>query len=119
MPDVLVCGPDHDLAESWAQLMDGNGRSAEVVEVGRQDVRKLLSASFKAAIVGVSATDEESLEVISVAHEVNPHLPVVAIADGESLELERQVRMRKIFYYLIQPVDAEELSAVVDRALGQ
>ena len=32
--------------------------------------------------------------------------------------MQREVRSRKVFYYLVEPVEPEELRAVVDRAVA-
>lgn len=118
MPDVLICDPDRKHAETWAQPIVACGYSVAFVESGNQAVQRLLADSFGMLFVSVHPEDDDGLDTISLVHDLEDGLPVVAVAQGESLDLQREVRSRKVFYYLVQPVDPEELGAVVGRALA-
>ena len=118
MPDVLICERDRSVAQSWAELLAADGRTVDVAEPVKVAVEEALSESCGMVVVTVSPRDDEGLELIPAVHEVDPKMPVVAVGETESLELEREARIRKVFYYLVQPVEPDELKAVVGRALG-
>jgi DNA-binding NtrC family response regulator len=118
MPDVLICDPDREHAETWTRPIAASGYSLELVESSSRAVQRLLSEPCGMLLVSVSPGDDDGLDTISVVHNIDSNLPVVAVAKGESLDLQREVRSRKVFYYLVQPVDSEELEAVVGRALA-
>ena len=118
MPDVLICDRDRTQAETWAHPIAASGHTIDFVESSSRAVQRVLAEPCGVVFVSVSLSDEEGLDTISVVHDLDSQLPVVAVAERESLDLEREARLRKVFYYLVQPVDAEELEAVVGRALA-
>lgn len=115
MPDVLICDQDRSSADSIKTFLIGCGYTIEVSNVGSRAVQKLLSRPFGVVMLGVH--DAEALEMIPVIHQIDRELPIVAIGDEESLEMERKVRLEKVFYYMVRPVDLDELKEVVCRAL--
>ncbi len=66
-----------------------------------------------AVFLGVGHKTLEHLDVIPVIHAARPDLPVIVIAEEDSLELERKARQKSIFYYLVHPVDPSEIEAVL------
>lgn len=70
-----------------------------------------------AVILGVAAGDLERLDLIAVLRAARAALPVIVIADADSLELERRARQKSIFYYLVHPLDRAEVEAVIKDVL--
>jgi len=75
-------------------------------------VRGVLSLAPVAVVLGVHVGSD--LESIEMVHVVDRTLPVIAVADEDSIELERRAREARIFYYLVEPVQKEEFAAVID-----
>jgi DNA-binding NtrC family response regulator len=70
-----------------------------------------------AVFIGIGRRRSKTLEVIPVIHTAREGLPVIVIADEDSLDLERRARSRSVFYYLVHPVDAVEVEAVLKDVL--
>lgn len=70
-----------------------------------------------AVFLGVGQKTLEHLDVIPVIQAARPDLPVIVIAEEDSLELERKARQKSIFYYLVHPVDPPEIEAVLKDVL--
>ena len=117
MSDILICHRNRSFAESLEAFLAGCGYTVQVSDVGSRGIQKVLSGSCGVVVVGVHVTDTEGLEMIPVVHQVDRQLPVVAVGDEGSLEMERKARLAKVFYYMVQPVDFDELKKVVSRAL--
>jgi DNA-binding response OmpR family regulator len=45
----------------------------------------------------------------------HPDLPVVALTSRNSLSLEQRVRKWGVIYYLVKPLNIEELGSIVSR----
>lgn len=83
------------------------------VAVAHQVVARHPAAVF----IGVGRRRSKNLEIIPVIHTAREGLPVIVIADEDSLDLERRARSRSIFYYLVHPVDPAEVAAVLKDVL--
>mgnify|MGYP001567661246 FL=1 len=80
-----------------------------LVEVAHQAATRRPAAVF----IGVGDDTLGHLDVIRTIHAVRNDLPVVVIGDHDSLELERRARQQIIFYYLVHPIEREEVEAVL------
>jgi DNA-binding NtrC family response regulator len=118
MPDdVLIYARDGALIRSLQTSLTGCGYHVETSDAFSQTVQKLLSTQFGVLVLGVYIDDAESLEMIALAHQIDAQLPIVTIGDRESLQMERKVRLEKVFYYMVQPIDRHEVETAVHQAL--
>jgi DNA-binding NtrC family response regulator len=70
-----------------------------------------------AVLLGVGTQSLASLDLISVIHAVRADLPVIVIAEEDSLEVERRARQESIFFYLVHPVEPSEVKALMEDLL--
>lgn len=87
--------------------------AANAVEVAHHAVLRRPAAVF----IGIGKRTLRNLDVIPVIRGAHEGLPVIVIADEDSLDLERRARRRSIFYYLVRPVNQVEVAAVLDDVL--
>lgn len=83
------------------------------VEVAHATVARRPSAIF----IGAGDRSLKNLDVINVIQAIRQDLPIIVIAEDDSLELERIARQKGIFYYLVQPIERAEVEAVLQDAL--
>jgi len=69
-------------------------------------------------ILGMRTVGMSGLEALPIVNQIDPSLPVIIVADDETLETERAVRRLKIFYYLVKPVDFRELRDAIRQAVS-
>ncbi len=111
--EVLICGSEsRDLAE-LRQLIGRQGYSVETARTPVNAIRRTRVSPFQAAVFLLDDGDEAWLETITAFNDLFPALPVIVLAYHDSLETERRARQRKIFYYLLRPVDGAEIKAVL------
>ncbi|GEM_PF-3285096 len=117
--EVLICGSDAQEAESFGQWLSRDGYQVDLAEDPLKAVEKLTTRSFHVIIVMVRAHDQRWIDSIRVFNRLLPDLPVVVVAEGDSLETERLVRRGKIFYFLSKPMSMAEVRAVLRDATGK
>ena len=54
------------------------------------------------------------LDTIEMIHAMDKTVPVIVVAKADSLDLERRARETRIFYYLVEPLQRDEVDAVID-----
>jgi DNA-binding response OmpR family regulator len=67
--------------------------------------------------LGVGDDTLAHLDVIPMLRAVGREPPVIVVAEKDSLDLERRARQQTIFYYLVHPIDLQEVEAVLDDLL--
>jgi DNA-binding NtrC family response regulator len=112
---VFNCRDDDVAALRQASVSGGPWvhRVDSAVAVAHHVVARRTAAVF----IGVGRRTLKNLEVIPVIHTAREGLPVIVIADEDSLDLERRARSRSIFYYFVRPVNPTEVAAVLKDVL--
>jgi DNA-binding response OmpR family regulator len=59
----------------------------------------------------------DHLDVIPMIRAVGKDPPVIVVAEEDSLDLERRARQHPVFYYLVHPLEQNEVKAVLDDVL--
>ena len=73
----------------------------------------LVSRRPLAVFLCLGKTTRDYLDLIPVIRAVKGPIPVIVIAEEDSLELERNARQKNIFYYLVHPIEFAEVQAVL------
>jgi DNA-binding NtrC family response regulator len=67
--------------------------------------------------LGVGTATLDHLEVIPMIRTVGGDLPVIVVGEEDSLDLERRARQHTVFYYLVHPIDRQEVEDVLNNVL--
>lgn len=114
---ILVLGCDEGAIDMMTGCLESHGVDVSVVASPAELVREVVSRLPVAIVIGVRPDADADLDSIEMVHAVDGKLPVVVIASADSIELERRARETRIFYYLVEPLQLEELDAVVGDVL--
>lgn len=118
MVDILICDRNASFVHTLETFLKVEGYWVHCTAIRSSVMQSLRVHDFGVAIVGVSEADPATQEIIGLIHSIDQDLAVVAIGEKASLELERSVRMEKVFYYMVQPVGFDELREVLHRAVA-
>lgn len=118
MTEILVCNDQEDLFP-LAALLCSEQHSVEEVYSATEAIQRILSKHFQVAIFSIPLRGIDTFEAISIVRQIAPHLPIIVLTGEDSIEIQRKVRQEKIFYYLLKPIDWEELREVVRAAVAR
>jgi DNA-binding response OmpR family regulator len=102
--------------EALAVALDELGFQAEWTDSGAGAVCEAAAGDLALCVVGIDRQSEADLEYLACLNQVDPCLPVIVVNDRDSLETQRKVRSHHIFYYLVGPLEGDEVRAVIDAA---
>ena len=118
MDRILIYGGDADILRALRE--EGVERHIEIENVS--DFQGLLTAvrpkGYDAAFIHINDRLEEGavtgVEIIQVLKKLDPRLPIVVITEGCSFETERKARVAGVFFYMLKPLNAQEVRSVLD-----
>lgn len=114
---VLVHGCSDEAVAAMTDTLSSRGVAMLVASSLTELLRETVSRTPAAIVLGVQPGAFDELEAISVLHAMRARVPVIVVAREDSLELERKAREENIFYYLVEPIQTEELNAVIEDML--
>ncbi len=102
--------------EELAAALDELGFQAEWTDSGAGAICEAAAGDLALCVIGVDRQSEGDLDYLSCLNQVDPWLPVIVVNELDSLEMQRKVRSHRVFYYLVEPLDRDEVRAVIDAA---
>lgn len=115
--EVLVFGCREDDLAVLAEAFGRKGLVTRAVTSAAEFAQHAVSRPRLAIVLGVGSGSASHLDMIPLIRAVRGSLPVIVIADEDSLELERNAREKNIFYYLVHPIGKSEVEAVLKDVL--
>jgi DNA-binding NtrC family response regulator len=84
-------------------------------------IEYLCPGDCQVLLLGLDCKNEhgnlDGLHAIPIIRKIDPNLCIIAIAQDDSLEMERKARLAGVFYYLIKPLDENEVRLSVTNAV--
>jgi DNA-binding response OmpR family regulator len=94
-----------------------DGHEVVIVSDRFQAVETILGREFGAAILFLGASSRDIWELVPLMGRLARRLPVLTVAQEDSVETQREIRRSRVFYHLTQPIDTGELKEALREAL--
>lgn len=119
MPSVLIVDEDEFCRDMFGEELAEMGYRVEKAN-SRQGVLPMLeSGDYDLVIIDVDVEDLSGLELITSVKKGYPDLPIIAMTGNNSLQLEREIRERGVFYFFVKSLfGLGEMREAVEAVLG-
>ena len=118
---ILICGEDSRTANFLQTSLKSESFVFQHFEDIENAIDHLNPGNYHVLLMGLGkATHQgklDGLRAIPIVRKIDPALQIIAIAHDESLETERKARMAGIFYYLLQPLEINEVRMSIMNAV--
>jgi DNA-binding response OmpR family regulator len=115
MGRILVVDDDHTVLFMLAEVLNDAGH--DVVTTSSADETLNLLVGVEAALVDMHMPGTNGVKLIARIREHNAVLPVILLTADSPAKAHIHARASGAFDVMTKPVDIDELSALVDRAL--
>lgn len=112
---VLVCDDDPLIRESIVEIL-ADEFDVETTSRAVDAIRRIMRTRYAALVLDLNLPGLGGLDAVSTVQRLDMRLPIVVITGYASFEVERAVREKGVFYYLVKPFTVDELSAAVRAA---
>ena len=117
VPKILVFSRKPPEEGGLSAILADEGFQVEWTDSGPAAICEALSGTLAACIIFVSRNAEREVDYIPCLNRVDPKLPIIVISEHDSVELQRRIRRHRVYYYLLLPIDRDELRAVLRGAV--
>jgi len=117
IPKVLIFSRKPPEMGGVSTILADEGFQVEWTDSGPEAICEALSGTLAACIIFVGRNAEREIDYIPCLNRVDPKLPIIVIGEHDSVELQRKVRRHRVFYYLLLPLEREEIRAVLRNAV--
>jgi two-component system response regulator HydG len=116
-PRVLVVDDDFSVRDSMEKWLEMDGHEVVGAEHAEAALARLQHERFDLALVDIRMPGMDGVELQRRIADVDPTLPLVIITAYASIQTAVEVLKRGAMDYLTKPVDPDDLSRLVRRAL--
>lgn len=113
IPKVLVFSRKPPEEGGLSSILAEEGFQVEWTDSGPTAICEALAGNLAACVIFVGRNAEREVDYIPCLNRVAPDLPIIVISEHDSVELQRKVRRHRVFYYLLLPLDRDEIKAVL------
>ena len=118
MYTVLIADVDGERRDRLAQALSLDRCQIELVSTAEGMLREISRRDVDVIVTEVHLSDASAWDFLPKVHEIEPHVPVIAVTSDDSWETSRRVRVEgaSVFFYGLKPLNLWELRRVVQRA---
>lgn len=115
---VLIATSELLIQEQVGSCVLAKGYQIVAAERGCDALLAVVEQDVGLVILDLSINEPSGVKTVEILRKIRPRLPVVVLSGDTSLEAGRQVLQHGVFYYLLKPLDLEELDQIVRIALA-
>jgi DNA-binding NtrC family response regulator len=116
---ILVVDDEFSVRDSLQQWFKKDGHHAGSAQDAREALQRLEQQTWDVVLVDIKMPGMDGLELQKRIHETDPTIVVIVITAYASVETAVRALKAGAFDYITKPIDPDELSHLVTRALEQ
>jgi DNA-binding NtrC family response regulator len=116
---VLVVDDEFSVRDSLERWFEKDGYRTGSAKDAHEALRMLEESPWDVFLVDIKMPGMDGLELQRRIHEIDPELTVIMITAYASVETAVQALKEGAFDYIVKPIDPDELSHLVRRAVEQ
>ena len=116
---ILVVDDEFSVRDSLLNWFQKDGYEVEAAANGREGLEIFEAGRFHVAVVDIKMPGMDGVELLEHLRRMDPSLPVIMITAFASVDTAVRTLKLGAFDYVTKPVDPDELSHLVRRALEQ
>jgi DNA-binding NtrC family response regulator len=114
---VLIVDDEFSMRDSLVHWFDKDGYRTGSAQDGREALQRLDEQDWDAVLLDIKMPGMDGLELQKRIREVDPELPIIMITAFASVDSAVQALKEGAFDYVTKPIDPDELSHLVRRAV--
>lgn len=111
---VLVVEKDESLAGLLRALLENWGYDTQICTKGKEAVLLFRTEDYDVVLMEGMLPDMNAVELISTLKGFSPDIRIVVMTGKNSKEIEARIREQGILYYMIKPLEMENLRALLE-----
>lgn len=118
MTNILICEKNGNIIQLLSDTLDNY--IINTTDIPCEAVKRVLKGGYDCLIMDMDmeVKGTSCLEVVQILKNANSKIPIIAVTNNDSLEMERKIRKEGIFYYIVGPVEKEEMLQAIKHAVN-
>ncbi len=115
---ILVIEDESSQRELLKHILSSMGHAVIEAENGREGIESFKNELIDVVLLDYKLPDISGIDVLKELQSINSTIPVIMITAFQDVKLVVEAMKSGAFYYVVKPVNIEELSLLIKRALN-
>ena len=114
---ILVIDDEERIRSTISMILEHAGYRVDTAENGKQAIKKAVANFYNLALIDIRLPDMEGTELLTTLKKTTPKMVKIILTGYPALQNAVNSINQGADYYMIKPVDAEELLRVIKEQL--
>ena len=119
MARILVIDDEDAIRKTLSAILTDADYVVDTAENGKQAIDKTRTNFYNVALIDIRLPDMEGTELLTALNETTPKMRKVILTGYPALENAVKAINKGVDYYLIKPINPDELLRVIKELLGK
>jgi len=116
---ILVIDDEESIRKTLSAVLTDAGYVVDTVEDGKQAIQKTKANFYNLALIDIRLPDMEGTELLTALNETTPKMRKIMLTGYPALENAVKAINKGVDYYLIKPINPDELLRVIKELLDE
>ena len=116
---ILVIDDEAAIRKTLSAILTDAGYVVDTAENGKQAIDKVKASFYNLALIDIRLPDIEGTKLLTALDETTPKMRKVILTGYPALENAVKAINKGVDYYLIKPINPDELLRVIKELLGK
>ena len=114
---ILIVDDNESIRRTMSMILEKKCNTIDTAKTGEEAIEKAQERYFNIAILDIKLPDIEGVELIKPLKKVNPDIEIIVATGYASLETSMKALNEGAAYYIIKPINMDEMLLTIDRSL--
>ena len=114
---ILIIEDTDQVSKSLKLFIEKLGHSATIAESGKQALEVIESQMFDLILLDIFLPDTVAYDLIPKLKKQWSGMEIITMTGYSTIEVEKKIRNQGILYYMVKPVNLDELKSIIQHMI--
>ena len=110
---ILIVDDDPQVVAYIQKILEKWGYDHQAAGNGKEALRHILETAFDVILLDIMLPDYLGYDLIPEFKQIDPDVSIITMTGESSRELEQRVRKEGILYYMVKPIETQNLKLLL------
>ncbi len=110
---ILIVEDDPQVAAYIQRILERWGYDYQTAGNGKEALHHVLETAFDVILLDIMLPDYLGYDLIPEFKQIDPNINIITMTGENSRELEQRVRKEGILYYMVKPIETQNLKLLL------
>lgn len=111
---ILIVEDEPQVVAYIQKILETWGYDHQAASNGKEALHHILETAFDVILLDINLPDYLGYDLIPEFRQIDPDIKIITMTGENSRELEQRVRKEGILYYMVKPIETQNLKLLLE-----